>query len=578
MGCCCSSELNKPPPASRPERRLRQSNQVVLTELSDDEEGDVDVQLSKPIIHTYRGRSSNKVGVIEPMQKAKVEKELKQKQKENNKELRKKQELQLQEKLRQQKHNFNLQKEEQLKFKEEQEKVQAEITRKQEELLQIEMERRRDYFQTADEVKAIEARTSNNAKDVSTTHGETNGNKRFHLNKTSESKFNLTGVVKSGWGFEDMNVEDIEGEPPPVPPTYRKKDIVPNINEFSLFDKHAVKAPLYAKSSIARLVNYLKQGAENHFQLVRMFYSFDVEGYFGEEQLQSVEADDVLKTGLTIAEGYANLLAAMCNYEGIPVKVIHGLVKGYDYQVGDVINFTESRIMHSWNAVYINRNWFFIDCAWGAGFVDKKRIWHRQYQEFYFIVDPDKMIIDHFPFMDEDFRSSSKWQLLTSPISANSFNQRLKLERAALEWEVKPVTHTQHHIITVNKELTVALEEVGDILEDYTIQFQRKDGSRNLDKFYFACKVNKRSLKITLRPPEEIDYLLNIFAQKSIDAAVMGCPNIIKASVMYQDLNRDENDIFEASVITPPAGQPFTIYGQKKENGPLVGLYHFTIF
>lgn len=324
------------------------------------------------------------------------------------------------------------------------------------------------------------------------------------------------------------------------------------------------------------------------------------------------------------------------------------------------------------------------------------------------------------------------------------------MERAALEWEVKPVTHTQHHIITVRKELVVQLEEVASILEDYTVQFQRKDGSRNLDKFMFVCKLNERTLKIILRPPEEIDYLLNIYAQKSIDATgksellvtyilkcvevdntlrqfptnfrifgavpdyakygfcsditkcceytcssgemilpfktkrsvscmtklehidehkdltnyclvtakdrgisikmrfpfegyhkftlfgkqndesgfrpvatflidcfqsshvhsgfpvafeaaielkctlykplwkdlpsnstiviVMGCPNLARASVMYQELEKDENGVFEGTVTTPPVGQPFTIYGQKTENSPLVGLFHFTIY
>lgn len=327
---------------------------------------------------------------------------------------------------------------------------------------------------------------------------------------------------------------------------------------------------------------------------------------------------------------------------------------------------------------------------------------------------------------------------------------RLKLERAALEWEVKPVTHTQVHILTVRKELIVQLEEVSGILEDYTVQFQRKDGSKNLDKFFFVCKINERTLKIVIRPPEENDYQLNIFAQRSIDAAgksellvtyilkcievndvlrhfpanfriygaipdyqkygfcsditkccehtvnsgeiilpfktkrsvacmtklehideqkdltsyclitskdhgisiklrfpfegyykftllgkqnndggfrpvavflidcnqsshvhsgfpvaleaamdlkctlykplwkdlpsnltvviIIGCLNLSKISVMYNELERDENGMFEGTITTPPSGQPFTIYGQKTESSPLVGLYHFTIY
>lgn len=53
--------------------------------------------------------------------------------------------------------------------------------------------------------------------------------------------FNLTGITKSGWKLEDVVVEDLEQLPDPRPPTYRKKDIVSDVKEFNLFDKHAVK-------------------------------------------------------------------------------------------------------------------------------------------------------------------------------------------------------------------------------------------------------------------------------------------------------------------------------------------------
>lgn len=328
---------------------------------------------------------------------------------------------------------------------------------------------------------------------------------------------------------------------------------------------------------------------------------------------------------------------------------------------------------------------------------------------------------------------------------------RLKVERAALEWEVKPFTHTQHHIITVRQEVEIRVQEVGDVLEDYTVQFQRKDGSRNLENYFLACRLDNRTLKIIIRPPEEVDYLLNIYAQKSLDAGgksellltyilkctetraqlrqfppnfriygavpnygkfgfcsditkcceyvcnsgemiiplktkrnvkcmtklehveetfdltnyclvtakqggisikqrfpfvgyykfilfgkdsdegsfkpvttflidcnqashihsgfpvafeaaielkctlykplwkdlpansqitiIVGCPGLARASVMYQDLVKDEeNHVFEGTVTTPPAGQPFTIYGQKNDKSPLVGLFHFTVF
>ena len=319
-----------------------------------------------------------------------------------------------------------------------------------------------------------------------------------------------------------------------------------------------------------------------------------------------------------------------------------------------------------------------------------------------------------------------------------------------MEWDVKPVTHTQHHIITVRREIEIRLEEVDSILEEYVVQFQRRDGSRNLEAHVLAYKIDERTLKIKIRPPQEIDYILNIFAKKSLDTKgnpellvtyilkvieidpdlrpfplnfrlfgavphfrqygfcsditkcveystntgemvlpfdtkrsvkcmtklehvtekddltnyclvttkpkavsykirfplegyykftvfgktkdggnfrpvasflidcnqtshvhsgfpvafeaamdlhcslykplwkdlpansiitiVIGCQKLASVKVLFQALRRDENNIFEGTVRTPPAGQPFTIYGQTSNDGALIGLYHFTIF
>ncbi|XP_052217945.1 kyphoscoliosis peptidase-like [Dreissena polymorpha] len=751
-----SSALNQPPPAGRPKQRAKQSHHVMMTELSD--LGDDDFTIQEPTLVQYHGRTGQTNGFIKEDQKARAAEEMSFERQMKNKELRRIQDERLKEKRSQEMHNFRLVKEEDQRFKLEQARIQAEVVKKHQELVAMEEKANRMLREEQLQQEFIQQQNiDSNGNFVFEPETEERVNVAHQPTVRNPAKFNLTGVTKSGWAFEDRAVQDLDKEPEPRPPTYRKRDIVQNTHQFNLFDKHAVKAPFRARESIASLVTYLKSGAENHLQLVRMFYrwitfniAFDVEGYYGETQLQSVEPEGVLQAGLTISEGYANLMQAMCKFEGIPVKIIQGIVKGYEYQIGDIINFTESHLWHFWNAVYINKNWFFVDCAWGAGLVDRKRNWIRQFQEFYFIVDPDKMIVDHFPFMDNDLRESAKWQLLASPVSANSFNQRLKLERAALEWDVKPVTHTQHHIITVRREIEIQLQEVADILEEYSVQFQRKDGSRNLDQFFFACKLNNRTLKITLRPPEQVDYILNIYGQKSLDAAgksevlvtyilkcvdvleelrqfppnfriygavpnyqkfgfsseitkcceytcnsgemilpiktkrsvkvmtklehidekadltnfclvtakdhgisvkmrfpfegyykftlfgkeddagnfrpvatflidcnqashvhsgfpvafdaalelkctlfkplwkdlpanstitvVMGCENIVKASLMYKDLVMDENHVFEGTVTTPPAGQPFTIYGQKTEKSPLVGLFHFTIF
>jgi hypothetical protein len=63
MGGCYSSDLNKPPDVGEPAKRAKQSNIVVLTELSDLE--DDDAVLKEPTKFTYRGRGSNRVGIMQ---------------------------------------------------------------------------------------------------------------------------------------------------------------------------------------------------------------------------------------------------------------------------------------------------------------------------------------------------------------------------------------------------------------------------------------------------------------------------------------------------------------------------------
>lgn len=99
-----------------------------------------------------------------------------------------------------------------------------------------------------------------------------------------------------------------------------------------------------------------------------------------------------------------------------------------------------------------------------------------------------------------------------------------------MEWEVKPVSHTQNHLVVVRRDVEVQLQEVAEIIEDYTIRFQRKDGSRDLDPYMFAAKVQERTLKVLLRPPEEIDYVLHIFAKKSLDSS--GRPELLVTYIL----------------------------------------------
>jgi transglutaminase/protease-like cytokinesis protein 3 len=50
---------------------------------------------------------------------------------------------------------------------------------------------------------------------------------------------------------------------------------------------------------------------------------------------------------------------------------------------------------HAWNAVFVDDDWRFVDCCWGAGYEDESGYWVKKYEEFWFLTDPDKFINDH---------------------------------------------------------------------------------------------------------------------------------------------------------------------------------------
>ena len=67
-----------------------------------------------------------------------------------------------------------------------------------------------------------------------------------HINLVSffclqdQSKINLTGITKTGWGKNEPLVEEDE-DPEPHPPTFKKKDLIPDLRVFKVFDQYAIQ-------------------------------------------------------------------------------------------------------------------------------------------------------------------------------------------------------------------------------------------------------------------------------------------------------------------------------------------------
>jgi transglutaminase/protease-like cytokinesis protein 3 len=133
---------------------------------------------------------------------------------------------------------------------------------------------------------------------------------------------------------------------------------------------------------------------------------YDFSGRIGNQ-----DADNVFKTGLSVSSEYARLSKDLFDCFNIKCEVVGGYAKGYGYKIGQKLTIPD----HDWNAVYIDKKWYFIEATWGSGYADPdKKPSIRNYQPYYFFTPPEIFIYNHFP-------ENPEFQLLKTKISINEY-------------------------------------------------------------------------------------------------------------------------------------------------------------
>ncbi|XP_070560355.1 hillarin-like [Ptychodera flava] len=87
----------------------------------------------------------------------------------------------------------------------------------------------------------------------------------------------------------------------------------------------------------------------------------------------------------------------MCRYAGLKCVEIAGCAKMVGYSPGQSISPNDERYRHTWNAVCIDEYWHFVDCNWGVSHIGSSSTFdpfRYQYDEHYFLADPEKCIIE----------------------------------------------------------------------------------------------------------------------------------------------------------------------------------------
>nr|XP_011431183.2 kyphoscoliosis peptidase isoform X1 [Crassostrea gigas] len=287
--------------------------------------------------------------------------------------------------------------------------------------------------------------------------------------------------------------------------------------DFTAIDQHALLAPKEVKRSINTLADYLLKSAKLDSEKARVLFiwianniRYDTEAFFS-GHYGSMDAKSVLKAGKAVCSGYANLFEALCTIAGLPVKVIAGFSKGYSYSAENP--FTPlTKTDHAWNVVRVDGQWQFVECTWGAGYVDKNRKFQKSLNTFYFFTDPKLFITDHFPWQSNEGSVSKTWQLLGNPISLETYNKALKLDYSAMMWNVFPLTHKES-IVEARDEVEIIIGDKDGLLCVITSDFYDMNTGMPCDNFTFLRQEKSKEFSISILPPSNGKYNLTIFGE-----------------------------------------------------------------
>lgn len=189
-----------------------------------------------------------------------------------------------------------------------------------------------------------------------------------------------------------------------------------------LVDNHAFSATKEHEKDIETLASYLgvfgkKYSPANEYLQVRAIYSWITHNikYDLAALVDGVARDNdavqAFKNRKAVCHGQANLFKAFCDELKIKCLVVTGPVKErFSEQEGKLER-------HAWNAVEIHGKWHLLDCTWGCMVDNEKnevRLDLYTLNEFYFLTDPELLILNHFT-KDPD------WQKLKTPKTLGQF-------------------------------------------------------------------------------------------------------------------------------------------------------------
>lgn len=184
-------------------------------------------------------------------------------------------------------------------------------------------------------------------------------------------------------------------------------------NEYAAVDSVAklVPANLQTVSEIAQHLAAPHNQVEHKLRAFYVWlahniaYSKEQEGkerwYHNDEEI----LQEALKNREGVCQHYADLFHAFCKIIGVESYKVRGYAKPPYGQL--------PRIIHVWNAVRVEGEFYFIDATWAAG-ISRGKDFVRRFNDIAFWQSPEQFIKTHMPF-------DPLWQFLLYPVSHLEF-------------------------------------------------------------------------------------------------------------------------------------------------------------
>lgn len=168
------------------------------------------------------------------------------------------------------------------------------------------------------------------------------------------------------------------------------------------------------------LAQEITAGCTDNLQKIAAIYKWICDSIAYDTSYRIHSADECLKTGRGICQGYCELFYQLAKAVDIKVEIISGLSKNSKGEVG--------KRGHAWIFAYTSDNrGILVDPTWGAGSVVDEVFQRSPNCWLWFNVDPDWLILSHWP-------RNASYQLQERRLTESEFRRAIPVNELWLEY------------------------------------------------------------------------------------------------------------------------------------------------